>query len=467
MLLAFLLLPCFFCGSFGATHEVCYGKTFRFPYDSTPAIFTGKLYFTPSNGEGGRKLVFENGKALDPRFKVTSKSLSLPHVTEKDDGKFSIPLSSWFHEHITLKVLECADEVQKYYHTKFRVDIPSQAETLEFYTASNTYPSILWNRTHTGGPSKGKVKHNSWEISDLTQADGGYYNFRKEDHTLLSRIKLRVTGYNNDYISKEDSHFHMQYPLSFNPWDITFKPSMGDPITVMRSGRLSNLNDYREDSHFEHRLFLEPDRLEINPVKVKDSGIYEFRDNDGFLVFMASVDVEEVETPAYVYVILFVAIVAAVGICCCCIRRCCCKKSASKTSTSQTTQAAAPAPAVYYHGTNQPTGPSYSAAPPPGTYSYQPVNPVVPRQPSPAPASVGPPAYNRVDIHPDPNPTQLEPPVVSTGHGVAPASTQALDPLPSDPDPKFELKGLRFPSVLPLTSDSTFDSVYTSDKLNF
>ncbi|XP_077389134.1 uncharacterized protein LOC144026364 [Festucalex cinctus] len=463
MLLAFLLLPCFLSGSFGAQYEVCYGKTFRFPFDSSPPVFTGKLYFSPRNGEN-RKLVYDDGKAIDPRFKVTSRSLSLPHVTEKDNGRFSVPSGSMFFDRITLKVLECANEMHRYYHAKFRVHIPSQAEILEFYTTSNPYPSILWNRTHTSGPSRGKVEQNSWEIADLTQADSGYYNFRKKDNTLLSRIKLTVTGYDNNYIPKKDSFFNMEYPLSFTPWDITFKPNMGDPITVMRAGRLTNEDHYSQgDSHFEDRLDVDSQSLEIISVKAEDSGIYEFRDKEGFLVFVANVEVKEGETPVYVYVIFFAAIVAALTICCCCIRKCCCNKSASKTSAPQTTQAAAPA--VHYHGTNQPTGTSYSAAPPPGTYSYQPVNPAVPRQPSPKPASVGPPAYNRVDIHPDPNPTQLEG-VVSTGHDVAPAPTVTFHLPPSYSDLKFELKGLRFPSDLPLTSDSTFASVYTSDKLN-
>lgn len=37
----------------------------------------------------------------------------------------------------------------------------------------------------------------------------------------------------------------------------------------------------------------------------------------------------------------------------------------------------------------------------------------------------------------------------------------------SDDGPWFELKGMNFPLSLPLTSDSAYQDVYTSDKLNF
>ncbi|XP_051937154.1 uncharacterized protein LOC127610725 [Hippocampus zosterae] len=290
MLLAFLLLQCFLCGSFAAQHEVCYGGTFHFPYDYSPRGLSGKLYFSPKNGEG-RRLVFENGKAMDPRFKVTFGSLSLQHVTEKDNGYFS-PSSSYFLDRITLKVLECADAVQRYYHSQYRVNIPSNAEILEFSTFDNSDLVILWNRTQSSGASRGQVKQNYWEMSDITQADNGYYNFRKKDYTLLTRKKLTVTEYTTNYQPKEGTHFTMRFPVSFKPWDITFKPRTGesDPIRVMRSGRLTN------DDYFEDRFVLEGRNLEILSVKVEDSGIYELRDNNGYLVFVGNVAVEEGET---------------------------------------------------------------------------------------------------------------------------------------------------------------------------
>lgn len=90
--------------------------------------------------------------------------------------------------------LECAEAVQRHYHTEYRVSIPSNAEILEFSTFDNSDLVILWNRTQTSGASRGQVKQNYWEMSDITQADNGYYNLRQKDYTLLTRKKLTVTG---------------------------------------------------------------------------------------------------------------------------------------------------------------------------------------------------------------------------------------------------------------------------------
>lgn len=43
----------------------------------------------------------------------------------------------------------------------------------------------------------------------------------------------------------------------------------------------------------------------------------------------------------------------------------------------------------------------------------------------------------------------------------------ATVPYDTNNEPRFELKGMTFPSSLPLSSDSTYCDVYTSDKLNF
>ncbi|XP_057706968.1 uncharacterized protein LOC130924422 isoform X2 [Corythoichthys intestinalis] len=455
MFLAFLLLPCFLWvpGTIGKEYEVCYGASFRIPSQYAPPGFTKKLYFTPKNG-GTKRLLLENGQAVDPRVKLRNGTPILYDVTEKDNGYLSVPFGSQFLYHNSLKVLECADKAQRYYHATYRINIPSHAEILEFSKIDQPELVILWNRSNsqTGGTSRGRMINNAWEISELTQADSGYYNIRHKDNILLSRKKLTVTEHTKKYIPKEETHFVMRYPLSFTPWDVTFEPSGGDnyhkqSITIMKSGR-----QYENEISSEQMVFFDGEGMEIDPIKLQNSGDYKFRDTDGNLVFWANVEVEEVQTPAYIYVVLLAAIAVAVGICCCCVRKCCCKKKTSKTPAP--TQEAAAAPAVHYHGTNQSTGPAYSPAPPAATYSYQPANSIFQRQPSPAPARA-------------PAPASSGPPSSQPGHDVATAPSVALAFPPSDPDPKFELKGFRFSSDPPLSSDSTFASVYTSDKLNF
>lgn len=79
----------------------------------------------------------------------------------------------------------------------YSTDIPRKAEFLEFTPQHNVdHPYVLWNRTNpqTNNRGRGRVKHNVWKIINLTQADNGYYSFRRKDNTLVFRILLTVEG---------------------------------------------------------------------------------------------------------------------------------------------------------------------------------------------------------------------------------------------------------------------------------
>lgn len=92
-------------------------------------------------------------------------------------------------------LVDCADDVTRTYWHAFSIDVPREAQYLEFTSLKGGQTDVLWNRT---GPQvkKDKVQF-KWNVIDvffLTQADNGYYNLRKKDHTLLKRNKLQVEG---------------------------------------------------------------------------------------------------------------------------------------------------------------------------------------------------------------------------------------------------------------------------------
>ncbi|XP_055368510.1 uncharacterized protein LOC129604764 [Betta splendens] len=136
--------------------------------------------------------------------------------------------------------------------------------------------------------------------------------------------------------------------------------------------------------------------------------------------------------PPYGTIAITVGVVALIGCCCCCVQ--CCKVLASSVKTVSE-------PAV---------------APP--EYSYEPAAPWQPSQrwiwmpPYPVPA------YTHS------NPLVQNPPAVNAANAEVPAPTVLSL---SDDEPRFELKGMHFPLSLPLSSDPTYQHVYTSDKLNF
>lgn len=62
---------------------------------------------------------------------------------------------------------------------------------------------VLWNLTNPQSEQrKGVVKNYFWTIFDVTQADNGYYNFRKKEGTLRSRILLTVKGKTRSFVAE-------------------------------------------------------------------------------------------------------------------------------------------------------------------------------------------------------------------------------------------------------------------------
>ena len=94
--------------------------------------------------------------------------------------------------------LDCAEEVERSYNSMYSGHIPREAELLEFISIlrRRDKPYVLWNRTNpqTHKGSRVLVERHSWKITKLVQPDNGFYNIRRKDNTLISRIKLTVKG---------------------------------------------------------------------------------------------------------------------------------------------------------------------------------------------------------------------------------------------------------------------------------
>ncbi|XP_054890666.1 uncharacterized protein LOC129362886 [Poeciliopsis prolifica] len=551
-----ILLVTVFCALWGPSatldeKEICYGRELKFSSDIQQKIKEGPLYFTPSDG-GGRKILMENGKAKDPRLKIGRFSTTLTDLTKKDEGFYAVTHDNTIIDVVQLKIKDCAEEIIKNYMDEWSYQLTLTTHYVEYTSPDNEDKRlILWNLTNPlSKPKKGDIKNNYWEISGVTQADNGYYNFRKKEGTLHSRVLLTVKENTHAYDSKVDENLLIRNPWKGGPWTVTFKEDEehkeakeAQQVTIIKNGNL-----VWDANRFSERIIIQSVGFKISPVEASDSGTYEFRDPQGNLALSAHVDVEHVSHHKVTYIV--VAVVAVVlGLCCCfcCKRKCCCKKNKSAAAEGSAvtyhdkSDSATPPPTVYYHGTSQPTGPSYpiqtpssytphpahppaytgtvavsieqppsqpnTAVYPPQPASIYPPQPasVYPPQPAsvypPQPASVYPPQPASVyppqpaSVYP-PQPASVYPPQPASVYPPQPASVNPPQPEPSlysplsefgppasqgpagaptfssdvispDAEPRFQLKGLAFPSAPPLSSDAPTCNVYTSDKLNF
>ncbi|XP_008418420.1 uncharacterized protein LOC103471298 [Poecilia reticulata] len=489
-----ILLVAVFCALWGPSatlieDEVCYGNNFQFPRHLQPNIQQG-LYFTPRNG-GTRKTLMENGKVMEPRLKVGSYTTSLTDLTKKDEGIYAVIYGRTIFNELQLKIKDCAEKIIKDYMDEWSYWVPSETHYVEYTSPHNEEETvILWNLTNPlSKQTRGDVKDNYWTISGVTQADNGYYNFRKREATLRRRVLLTVKENTRSYDPEVNEDLLIMKPRTGGPWTMTFKKDLetSEQVTIIKYGDL-----VRDFNRFSGRISIQSDGIKIRSVEATDSGIYEFRDPQGNLALSAHVHIDDhVSHPLVTYVV--VAVVAIVlGMCCCfcCTRKCCCKKNKSAATEGSAvtyhdkSRSAAPPPAVYYHGTSQPTGPSYPIQTSSG-YPPHPANPPAytqavvsieqpPLQPNtavypPQPASVYPLQPASVNP-PQPEPSLYSPlsefgPPASQGSAAAP--TFSSDAFSTDAEPRFQPKGLAFPSAPPLSSDTPTCDVYNSDKLNF
>lgn len=91
-------------------------------------------------------------------------------------------------------LVDCAEQIDRTYWHSFSVDVPRDAQYLEF-VSHHGQTEVLWNRTGSQvKKDKVQIRRNVIDVLYLTQANSGYYNLRKKDHTLLRRKKLEVEG---------------------------------------------------------------------------------------------------------------------------------------------------------------------------------------------------------------------------------------------------------------------------------
>ncbi|KAF7668011.1 hypothetical protein LDENG_00036810 [Lucifuga dentata] len=183
-----------------SAEKLCYGATYTLPSRYGPDSFSGLLIFVPREGSE-QKIVMNNTLGVDPRYKVTKTSVSVPNLTERDEGTFSVMLySKKTYNVVNLKILDCSEKESRKYGEPYTCKVPDGAQFLEFTPRSQDKITVLWKHTdpeiHRGG--RGRVRWNVWEMKKLTQEDNGYYNFRGKDNVLLRRWKLTVQGDDDD-----------------------------------------------------------------------------------------------------------------------------------------------------------------------------------------------------------------------------------------------------------------------------
>ncbi|XP_029021303.1 uncharacterized protein LOC114864584 [Betta splendens] len=323
--------------------------------------------------------------------------------------------------------------VEKKYGATWIVDLPIETYSIEYGDLGSR---VLWKRDDPSysQDSRLQVTPTSFTIRQVTQRDSGLYVMKHKYNFELKRRTLTVKENEESYNLVSGEELRFSFDLEPNVCNIYFIPKTkfvdkSLETVIVRQGKLQTGLEELNCSGFE---LLRPCGILMRDPQTSCEGYFEIRDgrsDKALVVKLKAIGTHK--DPLYTAIAVTVGVVALIG--CCCVKCCKCLGSSDENASE---------PAVTLQG-----------------YSYEPAAPGQPSQPLMPPYPV--PAYTHS------NPLVQNPPAVNAANAEVPAPADDATVLSPSDEPRFELKGMRFPLSLPLSSDSAYQDVYTSDKLNF
>ncbi|XP_023251820.1 uncharacterized protein LOC111646536 [Seriola lalandi dorsalis] len=332
-----------------------------------------------------------------------------------------------------------------------RMRLHSKVRFITFFPKYSSDGMILWKRDDLlpSEDRRRKVMGTYYVISNLTQRDSGRYVMSDKDQRILSTTTLEVTESTRSFTRYPGRELSFTFDLEPSSCNIYYFPDQNEGLrnpTIVREGRLQEDLGHFGCGGFE---LLKPCGILKEFLQMSCSGRFEVRDQDDDKAFVVYLYMESLDDDEPSHLLIAIGAVLGIIFCCCCVRSCCCGKTSSEEDSSETAAVAA-GPAVRYNQNDH-----EPVAPRPNQLS----RPSRTRYPAQSPrASTGPLIHNP--------PTVNVPPAYSKVSAPAEQADAPTAPLYSDPAPRFELKGMTFPSVSPLSSNPTCCDVYNSDKLN-
>ncbi|XP_034546708.1 uncharacterized protein LOC117817987 isoform X2 [Notolabrus celidotus] len=337
------------------------------------------------------------------------------------------------------------DEVN--YGETYRIRIQRRTHTIKHIKPYSSSVTILWNRDDppATGDSRTKLEGSYFLINSVTQRDSGIYTLRDKDQNHMSTKTLEVISLSRFETLKSGDLLTFGFDLKKEFCNIYFYPNDEYEIPIALQGSMT-YEDEHDCSGFDINMGQYYCSITIEHVNAGCNGRFEIRDQHDNKASVLTLEVESsvvLDTPTYISIGGTAFLVVA--FCCCCVKcckRCHGKKGSSKKNRSESPDADSP-------DADSPDSDADSATNFP-TYNREPVGP------------------RRDQISQPSEPLYPAPPSYSPCRPLVTASAAQVDaptpPVPSeDPGPRFELSI----GSAPLSSESPFSYVYTSDKLNF
>ncbi|XP_056294999.1 uncharacterized protein LOC130209400 isoform X3 [Pseudoliparis swirei] len=450
MMILLLLLGAFVSTGFsrGIDQEREYGENHRFWLRQKPEY----IEFHPKYNSSVITLWKKGDRAIifDKKYMMTGSYFMIYRLTQKDSGRYIMrdtDLNELSSSTLDVKVTPMYNRKSPgdRFHVTFNLN-PNSCN-IYFFPRSGSQPRKLNEIVRQGMLQEGESDCLGFDLlmpcgilnKALQMSCSGRYEIRDQNNNTAFAVSLEVEKITNKNYRKAGEQFDFTLNQEPDSCDIYFFPesqseSRYSMINIVHRGRLAQRSDDVDCTGFD---LLKPCGISKVDLQISCAGRYEIKDQNNDTASVVSLEIKQLPyEPSHIGIGFGVFLSSLF---CYCVKCCCCGKSSSKEDGSET--AAADPDAQYQANDDQPAGAA----------SHQLMQPSAAEQPPPAyeyPSESLPPPYPEVSA-------PVEQPDAPSG------------PVYSDPEPKFEMKGVTFPSTPLLSSDSTSCDVYTSEKFNF
>ncbi|XP_070819027.1 uncharacterized protein [Chaetodon trifascialis] len=452
MMRVLLFLVCCFCVGLSYDEEE-YGSTLRL-------VMLRKAHFIEftQKHNSTMRILWQRDFPLDrrdSRQKVIGFFYMLSNLTQEDSGHYVVRDSN--RTPLSTKTIEVVATSRSYTRSPgesltVTFDLEPHSCNIFFYPKGSYEETeiVLQGRLQTysyGQDCRGFVHLKPCGIlnEDLKLSCQGRFEVRDSNGNTALVVSLEMDAISRSYTRSPGESLTVTFDLEPHSCNIFFYPEGSyEETEIVLQGRLQTYSYGQDCRGFVN---LKPCGILNEDLKLSCRGRFEVRDSNGNTALVVSLEMDEPEFDDSKIGIGFGVFLLIIS-CCTWVIQCCCGKSSSKKETSETPEAEAE-PAVHYHEYDrEPVGPRPEhLSPPPDTHypappSYTLTDPLIHNPPMDVP-----PSYSEVSVPVE----RAEAPAVPI-------------PIPSEPDQRFELKGMNFPSAL--DAGSALSDVYSSDKIN-
>ncbi|XP_066579694.1 uncharacterized protein LOC136771343 isoform X2 [Amia ocellicauda] len=283
-----------------------------------------RMVFKPWASTGSPKVVMEDLKLVDPRWKMNSRKdqLTLPNVTLQDQGLYEM-MFQYVNVAMTtihLTVMECVTNISVYYGEDFEFALTTTPSSVrvefEPLAPGPQVPRLLLNYSHFPNPQydrRATVHERQLTLRKMSPEDQGKYTIWDSIGHVLKTVCLKVVARKEQKEVSYGATVEIPFYARDTEVELRFSPESEHPARLLVDGGVI------VDEQYAQRLRVGTHECTLANVTPRDRGTYEVRDKKKVLVLRLDLQVGSYVVPPYFIALKAFGSMAVVVLCVCAV----------------------------------------------------------------------------------------------------------------------------------------------------